>query len=107
MRLPLLALTAVLLVPQASLAQLENPEGSCCEPVKPACAEVTVGSEDEGWALRCRDELADFVEDLEAYEQCVVGRIGTMRDLATSELERVECLVEQEQSSSDGDMDCE
>ena len=52
MRLPLLALTAVLLVPQASLAQLENPEGSCFEPVKPACAEVTVGSEDEGWALR-------------------------------------------------------
>jgi len=106
MRIPLFALPVLLLLPQPSLAQLENPESSCFEPVKPACAEVTVGSEDEGWALRCRDELTTFLQDLEGYEQCVVDRIGNVRELAEGELERVTCMVEQEQGGGE-EVDCE
>lgn len=112
MRIPrplvaLCALPVLLLLPQPLMAQLEDPEASCFEPVKPACAEVTVGSEDEGWALRCREELATFLEDLDGYEQCIVGRLDTIRERATTEHERVNCMVEQEQNDGEGGADCD
>ncbi|WP_366556782.1 hypothetical protein [Aquibaculum sediminis] len=95
------ALLLSLAVPQGALAQLDEPEGSCFEPVKPACAEVTVDSEDEGWALRCQEELLQFLEEVDGYRQCVVGRIDRMREQASEEREHMKCLVE-----SEGSGDC-
>ncbi|MDF2095837.1 hypothetical protein [Aquibaculum arenosum] len=96
-----IALLLSLAVPQGALAQLEEPEGSCFEPVKPACAEVTVESEDEGWALRCQEELTQFLEEVDGYRQCVVNRIDRMREQASEEREHMNCLVE-----SEGSGDC-
>lgn len=107
MRIPLLALPISLLLTQPLMAQLDDPGGSCFEPVQPACSEVTVGSEDEGWALRCREELTTFQEDLASYQQCVVNRIETMRARTASELERISCMVEQEQSDAGEGPDCD
>lgn len=92
----ILALVLALALPSHVAAQLDEPEGSCFEPVKPACAEVTVNAEDEGWALRCREELVGFLEDLERYEQCVNSRIDQMRRQAEGERERMNCLAESE-----------
>jgi len=95
-RLPLFALLLPLLLPQAATAQLDEPEGSCFEPVKPACAEVTVGQEDEGWAARCHAELENFLEELEGYRQCVGGRLDQMQERAEAERREMQCLVDPE-----------
>lgn len=96
MRKSLLALVFPLLLPATAAAQLESPEASCFEPVKPACAEVTVGSEDEGWAMRCQEELTSFLEDLDDYRQCVDTRLERMRRETEAELQQMSCLVEPE-----------
>lgn len=103
----LLALGLLFLVPQPLAAQLDDPGGSCFEPVQPACAEVAVGSEDEGWAMRCREELTSFLEGLEEYQQCVVSRIEDMQERAVSERERMDCLVESELADGEESPDCD
>lgn len=95
-RLWVFALLLPLFLPQAAIAQLDEPEGSCFEPVKPACAEVTVGEEDEGWAARCLSELENFLEELEGYRQCVGGRLDQMQERAESEHREMQCMVDPE-----------
>lgn len=94
--LPVLALLLPLLAPLNAAAQLDEPEGSCFEPVKPACAEVTVGQEDEGWAARCLSELEGFLEDLADYRQCVDNRLEQMQSRAEDERHQMECVIDEE-----------
>jgi|SRR5690625_192507 len=107
MPMPLLVLLGLLLLPQPLLAQLDEPEGSCFEPVKPACAEVVVSDEEEGWGLSCREELEVFLEELSDYEQCIAGRIETMHSHATKELDHVNCLIEKEEAADGEARSCD
>lgn len=95
-RLSTLALLFSLLAPATATAQLDEPEATCFEPVKPACAEVTVGQEDEGWATRCLSELEAFLEDLSEYRQCVDGRLEQMQERAEAEKRQMECVIDEE-----------
>ena len=103
----LLVLAVLLMLSHPAKAQLDEPGGSCFEPIKPSCAEVTVNSEDEGWALRCREEQTTFLEGLNEYEQCVIGRIQEMRERASSESDHIDCIIERESGSDEGSTNCE
>lgn len=55
----------------------------CSEPVAPYCVDTESGFDTMLQVNRCEDDLTDYAEQLEAYEQCTAEQIETMRgDLA-------------------------
>ncbi|MCE6958838.1 hypothetical protein LAZ40_07220 [Cereibacter sphaeroides] len=84
----------VLLLVVGLVAGPSRADPYCNEPDAPFCVEQYGAFDDEGEFDRCRDEVEDYVSDVEDYRNCLVEAHDEAGEEASEVVERFNCKAE-------------